>query len=68
MRSGSHTNTADLTGSLHALDRHALGELVEHLGQRRMFLRQLPRPRPDLVGQQQLTAGRREQPVLGRLQ
>ncbi|GAA2807555.1 hypothetical protein GCM10020219_094240 [Nonomuraea dietziae] len=53
---------------LHALDRHALGQLVEHLGQRGVLVRQRGRLLPHVGGQQQLAARRREQAVVGHLE
>ena len=53
---------------LHALDRVALGQLLEQLGQLGVLLGQYGGPRADLVGQQQLAARRCPQPVLGDLQ
>ena len=53
---------------LHALDRMSFGQLLEQLGQLGVLLGQYGGPRADLVGQQQLAARRRPQPVLGDLQ
>ena len=53
---------------LHALDRDALGELVEHLGQPGVRAGQLGGPLAHLVGEQQLAARRRPQAVLGDLE
>jgi len=50
---------------LHALDRRAVGDLVQHLGQLRVLQRELGRPLPDLRRQQQLAARWRPQAVLG---
>ncbi len=43
---------------LHPVDGVALGDLVEHLDQLGMLLGQVERPLADLVGEQQLAAGR----------
>ena len=54
---------------LHALDRDALGDLAEQFAPARGAPRRsCGGPRPHLVGQQQLAAGRRPQAVLGDLQ
>ena len=51
---------------LHALDRDALGQLAEGVGQRRMGVGEFLGPFPDRGGEQQLAARRGPQAVLGR--
>ncbi len=50
---------------LHALDRGAVGDPVQHLGQLRVLGREPLGPLPHRRGEQQLPARRRPQPVLG---
>ncbi len=63
-----HVLDQDGSQRLHALDRDALGDPVQDLGQARVLGGQFGGPRPYLVGQQQLSTGRRPQTVLGDLQ
>ena len=51
---------------LHALDRLAVGDAVEHLGQLGVLGGQLLRALAHRRGQQQLAARRRPEPVVGR--
>ena len=53
---------------LHALDRDALGQLAEQVGRTGELVDQGGGPLAHDVGQQQLPAGRRPQPVLGHLE
>lgn len=63
-----HLVDQDRRQRLHALDRDALRDLAEQLAQLRVRLGQGGGPPPHLVGEQQLAAGRRPQPVLGDFQ
>ena len=63
-----HVVDEDRGERLHALDRDALGDLAEQLAQLGVRLGEGRGPLPYVLGQQQLTAGRRPQPVLGDLQ
>ncbi len=51
---------------LHTLDRDALGQLGEHLGELGMLDRERSRPLTDVVGEQELAAGRCPQPSIER--
>ena len=53
---------------LHALDRDALGDLVEHVPHAGQLVGELAGPGPDGVGEQQLATRRCPQPVLGDLE
>ena len=63
-----HVVDQDGRERLHPLDRVALGELLEQLGQLRVLLGQYAGAGAHLVGQQQLAARRSPQAVLGDLQ
>lgn len=60
-----HVVDEDWGQRLHAFDGDALGDLAEHVGQLRVHLGEGGGPLPYLRGQQQLTAGRGPQSVLG---
>lgn len=63
-----HVVDEDGGEGLHALDRDALGDLAEEFAQLGVLLGEGRGALAHLVGEQQLTAGRRPQAVLGDLQ
>ena len=63
-----HAVDEDRGQGLHALHGDALGELAEQVDGSGQLVHQRPRPLADRVGQQDLSAGRGPQPVLGDLE